>query len=239
MHLVNLAKRVFSHISRWIVRGIFLLVCRVHIRYFGEPPAGIGYIVASNHISHFDPPLLGSCFRRYIDWMAMEELFRNPASAILMNWLCAFKVQRDGTDRSGIRVALRRLDESRVIGIFPEGGIRAGKGSVLEGAAMWPGVSAICVMAGKPIVPSVILGTDRLYRKRNWFSFRRVPVWIGIGEPIFPGADTSGTAARESVQTSLASAFVAIKEKLVSEFKLSPNDLPATPQGRKRENYLP
>ena len=70
----------------------------------------------------------------------MEELFRNRASAILMDWLCAFKVRRDGTDRTGIRTAVKRLQEGRVVGVFPEGGIRAGKGSVLEGAPMWPGV---------------------------------------------------------------------------------------------------
>ena len=83
----------------------------------------------------------------------MEELFLNRGSAVLMDWLCAFKVRRDGTDRTGIRTALRRLEEGRVVGVFPEGGIRAGKGSVLNGAPMWPGVSALCVLSGKPIVP--------------------------------------------------------------------------------------
>src|SRR5206468_11681657 len=110
-------------------------------------------ILASNHISHFDPPFLGSRFCRYVDWMAMEELFRNRASAVLMKWLCAFSVRRDGTDRTGIRTAVKRLKEGRVVGVFAEGGIRAGKESVLEGARMWPGVSALCVLSGKPIVP--------------------------------------------------------------------------------------
>ena len=214
-------------------------MCRTKIVYFGKLPTGTGYILASNHISHFDPPFLGSRFRRYVDWMAMEELFRNRASAVLMESLCAFKVRRDGTDRTGIRTAVKRLAEGRVVGVFPEGGIRAGKGSVLEGAPMWPGVSALSVLSGKPIVPGVILGSDRLYDRRNWFRFRRVPVWIGIGEKISPRTDLPKRDARDLIQKSLSEAFVSLKDRLVLEFGLAQTDLPTSPQARKREDYLP
>ena len=214
-------------------------MCRTKIVYFGKLPTGTGYILASNHISHFDPPFLGSRFRRYVDWMAMEELFRNRASAVLMESLCAFKVRRDGTDRTGIRTAVKRLAEGRVVGVFPEGGIRAGKGSVLEGAPMWPGVGALSVLSGKPIVPGVILGSDRLYDRRNWFRFRRVPVWIGIGEKISPRTDLPKRDARDLIQKSLSEAFVSLRERLVLEFGLAETDLPTSPQARKREDYLP
>src|SRR5438094_9306564 len=118
-----MAQRLFSLFCRWLVRGVFLLVSRTRILYFESPPTGTGYILASNHISHFDPPFLGSRFCRYVDWMAMEELFRNRASAVLMKWLCAFSVRRDGTDRTGIRTAVKRLKEGRVVGVFTEVGI--------------------------------------------------------------------------------------------------------------------
>src|SRR3979490_2798209 len=154
--MLSIRQRAFSLLSRWLVRAIFSLVCRTKIVYYGNLPTGTGYILASNHISHFDPPFLGSRFRRYVDWMAMEELFRHRGRALLMELLCAFKGRRDGSDRTGIRTAVKRLEQGRVVGVFPEGGIRAGQGSVLEGAPMWPGVSALSVLSGKPIVPSVI-----------------------------------------------------------------------------------
>jgi 1-acyl-sn-glycerol-3-phosphate acyltransferase len=216
-----------------------LLVCRTKIVYFGKLPSEPGFILASNHISHFDPPFLGSRFRRYVDWMAMEELFHHRAGAVLMESLCAFRVRRDGRDRTGIRIAVKRLEEGRVVGVFPEGGIRAGKGSVLEGAPMWPGVSALAVLSGKPIVPSVIIGTDRLYNKINWFRFRKVAVWVGFGEPILPQCDLPKREAREVVQKSLSEAFILLKQRLVLEFRLTATDLPTTPQARKRETYLP
>ena len=115
------------------------------------------------------------------------------------------------TGPTGIRIAVKRLEEGRVVGVFPEGGIRAGKGSVLEGATMWPGVSALAVLSGKPIVPSVILGTDRLYNRKNWLRFRRVAVWIGFGEKILPRDDLPKRDARELVQKSLSEAFVSLK----------------------------
>jgi 1-acyl-sn-glycerol-3-phosphate acyltransferase len=232
-------QRLFSFLSRWLVRGIFSLVCRTKIIYFGVLPTGTGYILASNHISHFDPAFLGSRFRRYVDWMAMEELFRNRASALLMEGLCAFKVRRDGNDRTGIRTAMTRLDRGRVVGVFPEGGIRAGKGSVLEGAPMWPGASALSLLSGKPIFPGVIIGTDRLYNKKNWVPFRRVSVWIGIGKQISPRTDLPKREARELLQRSLAEAFISLKKQMVLEFQLAEMDLPTTPQARKREDYLP
>ena len=104
---------------------------------------------------------------------------------------------------------------------------------------MWPGVSALSVLSGKPIVPGVILGSDRLYDRRNWFRFRGVPVWIGIGEKISPRTDLPKRDARDLIQKSLSEAFVSLKDRLVLEFGLAQTDLPTSPQARKREDYLP
>ena len=156
-----------------------------------------------------------------------------------MEWLCAFKVRRDGSDRTGIRTALRRLEKGGWLAFFLKVESGPERDLYLNGAPMWPGVSALCVLSGKPIVPGVILGTDRLYHKANWFPFRRVPVWIGFGEAIFPRTDVPRGRAREVVQESLAGAFVSLKERLMLEFRLSEADLPTTPQARKQEDYLP
>jgi 1-acyl-sn-glycerol-3-phosphate acyltransferase len=239
MAATQFIETLFLELCKFIVRAVLFPVCRIRIAYFASLPTEPGYIVACNHISHFDPPILGAWFRGYVDWMAMEELYRNPASALLMRLLRAFKVRRDGSDRIGIRTALNRLIDGRVVGVFPEGGIRAGTVSVLEGAPMWPGASRLSVLSGKPIVPAVILGTDRLYNRRNWFPFRRVSVWIGFGEPIVPRRDLAKKEARELIQDSLSKAFVSLKNRMVGKFDLASTDLPVTPQARKRENYLP
>jgi 1-acyl-sn-glycerol-3-phosphate acyltransferase len=171
--------------------------------------------------------------------MTMEELFRNRLSAIAFESLRAFKVRRDGNDRTGLRTALKRLQEGRVVGVFPEGGIRAGSGSILERAPMWPGTSALAVLACRPIVPVVILGSDRLYNKATWTRFHTVTIWVGFGDQIVPRSDLTKHDARHLVQRSLTEAFVQVKERLVREFNLAEADLPTTPQARKREDYRP
>jgi hypothetical protein len=80
----NLARRVFSHGFRRFGRVFFFIFCRVHIIHIGRLPQDRAMILASNHISHFDPLLLGTFFARYVDWMAMEELFSHPLAASIL-----------------------------------------------------------------------------------------------------------------------------------------------------------
>jgi 1-acyl-sn-glycerol-3-phosphate acyltransferase len=183
--------------------------------------------------------MIGCWFLRYVDWMAMEELYQARWSAWLMNALSAFPVKRNSNDTSPMRTALHRLKLGRVVGIFPEGGIRTGATSVLEGATMWPGFIAVSLLSGKPVVPCVILGTDRLYLSRNWWPFRRVPVWMISGEPIWPQMSLPREQARETLAREVSAAFLRLKQQAIEKFRIESADLPATPQYRKREDYLP
>jgi 1-acyl-sn-glycerol-3-phosphate acyltransferase len=231
--------RVFSFFCRYLVRLIFAWSCRVHrLRKTQRYPSG-PFIVVANHISHFDPPMFGCWFPRYIDWMAMEEFYRNRWSAWLMRSLCAFPVKRSTGDFASLRAALGRLKIGRVVGIFPEGGIRAGASSVLEGAPVWVGFAGLSVKSDKPVVPCVVVGTDRLYQPKNWLPFRRVPVWMGFGEPINPRTDLPREQAQAILVDQVERSLIALKDELVERFRLLPNDLPQTPQYRKREDAIP
>src|SRR6059058_5156992 len=140
-----------------------------------------GFLLAGNHISHFDPFIISSVVRRKIDWMAMAEFFSLPVLGFLLRAVDAFPADRDRADRKTIRTAIERLKQGRIVGVFPEGGIRDGTRSLLEGAPLRPGASTLAHIARVPILPCVILGSDRLYAKRNWLPLRRTPVWIGFG----------------------------------------------------------
>jgi 1-acyl-sn-glycerol-3-phosphate acyltransferase len=153
--------------------------------------------------------------------------------------LSAFPVKRNSKEAGPMRTALQRLKLGRVVGIFPEGGIRAGAASVLEGATMWPGFTAVSLLSGKAVVPCIILGTDRLYHARNWWPFRRVPVWMISGEPIWPRMDLPREQARETLAREVSAAFLRLKRQATEQFRIENADLPATPQYRKREDYLP
>ena len=191
-----------------------------------------GFLLASNHISHFDPPTISSVVRRKIDWMAMAEFFPVPGLGHFLRAVDAFPAARDRADRKTIRTAIERLDAGRIVGVFPEGGIRDGARSLLEGAPLRAGAPTLAHMAGVPIVPCVILGTDRLYAKRSWLPFGRTPVWIGFGKAISNFPELEKSAARERIETELTAAFQRIYRELREKFELTPDDLPHSPRAR-------
>ena len=194
-------------ISRLLAKLIFLPFGKLCILR-GEFSAMKGaYILAANHISHFDPPILGVATRRKIDWMAMAELFRNPVFSIWARSIGTFATDRDKPDRASVKMALTRLKWQRVVGIFPETGLRDGDCSVLTGGPIDSGVAALAQMSGVPILPCVILGSDRLYNPRNWMPFRRVTVWVGFGEPIAPPAGSEKREARFRLELELRAAL--------------------------------
>ena len=197
-----------------------------------------GFLLASNHISHFDPFIISSVLRRKIDWMAMAEFFPLPVVGLFLRAVDAFPAERDRADRKTIRTAIERLKNGRAVGLFPEGGIRDGTRSLLDGAPIRAGAATLAQLAGVPIVPCVILGSDRLYAKRSWLPMRRTPVWIGFGEAISHSADLDKAAARERFQTELAAAFQKTYAELKEKFQLTSDDLPHPPRERMKKPRL-
>lgn len=171
-------------------------------------------LFAANHISHFDPPLLGVASRRQIDFMAMAELFRNPLLGAFFRATGAFPADRSRTDRAAVRTALRRLAAGRAVGIFPEGGIRTRGESVLEGGAMRPGAATLAALAKVPIVPCVVLGSDALYDPWRWLPFRRSRFLVAFGEPLRIQPGLPGGAARKRLEEELGAAFRALYAEL-------------------------
>jgi 1-acyl-sn-glycerol-3-phosphate acyltransferase len=214
---------------------LFAFAARRRVRFLTPPPRRGGFILASNHVSHFDPPLLTISFPRKIDWIAVVELFHGKFLNAFFTGLNVIPVDRSGADRNALRTAVKRLKDGRVVGIFPEGGIRDGAASIVNGASMKQGVALLSAMSGAPILPGVILGSDRFYNPRSWLPWRRPGVWIAFGTPIEHPKDLSGDALRKHLQQALAREIIALKDRLVSEFGLTEADLPRSPQQRMTE----
>ncbi len=191
-------------------------------------------ILAPNHISHFDPPLLGISSDRPVDWMAMEELFENRVLRTLLRWIGSFPVARGKMDYAAVRTAIARLQHGRIVGVFPEGGLRTGPTSVLEGAPLKPGVSALAQMTQAPVIPCAVIGTDALYNPRRWFPWRHTKVWIVYGEPLAPPPATGDkSAARATFDQKLGQTIRDLYHRTIREEKIPADCLPQTPQKRK------
>lgn len=161
----------FYGFARVVVGGAFRLLFRYRVVGAEKVPLTGGLIVAANHISNFDPPMLGVALPRPISYMAKKELFAMPVARQLLPPLHAFPVDRQAGGTAALRAALRLLKEGRCVGIFPEGGRNVtGHNEEKAGAAF------LAAASGCPVVPAAIVGTRRLR------PFGRVTVVFG--EPV-------------------------------------------------------
>ena len=227
-------KTVVYYAGKSLVRFVFGCVARIRVIGRENARCADGFLLASNHISHFDPFLISLSVRRKIDWMTMAEFFRPPALGFFLRSIDAFPAERDRADLKTIRTAIDRLKSGRIVGLFPEGGIRDGARSLLEGAPLRPGAATLAQLADVPIVPCVILGTDRFYSKKQWLlpRWRDTPVWIAFGKPISCFPELQKSQARERIESELAAAFKNLYAELRERFHLNADDLPRSPQER-------
>jgi len=114
-------------------------------------------LLASNHSSLLDPPLIGSVLPRELDYMAKTGLFSIPGFGGLIRKLNAHPVDRTGSDSAALRLALRLLGDGRALLVFPEGtrGAEGRLGPAHAGAGM------LAALSGAPVLPVYIQGSGR------------------------------------------------------------------------------
>jgi 1-acyl-sn-glycerol-3-phosphate acyltransferase len=158
----------FYRFSHSAVGVLLRVLFRYRVIGIEKIPRDGGVIIAANHISNFDPPILGVAAPRPVSYMAKKELFALPVLRTILPWLYAFPVDREAGGTGALRAALRMLKEGRCVGIFPEGG-RNVTGTNDEKA----GAAFLAAASGAPVVPTAIVGTRRLR------PFARVTVVFG------------------------------------------------------------
>lgn len=196
----------FQRFLKPIFRAVFRLCARVRVKGLEHLPACPPYILFANHISWFDPLLIGSFIPVPIHIMAMKGLFAFPPLAFLMRLVGAFPVRRGSLDRSAIEDAITILARGGVLFIFPEGGIRR----MERGGEMRPGISLIAQRSNAPLVPIGISGCRALYNPMK-LIIRRVQIFLHIGRPFLISSFSSLTgkkmrsAAMERIEKELSS----------------------------------
>lgn len=159
--------------SRFLLDGLVRVVSSWEVRGREHVPRSGGLIVASNHISFFDPPLIGIAAVRELHFLAKEELFRPPVLGSLIRTYNAIPIRRGVADLSGLSKAIEVLRGGEALIMFPEGSrMRDGE---LHPAR--PGVGMLAVGTDALIVPCYISGSDR---PGGWITRRaRLRVWFG------------------------------------------------------------
>lgn len=137
--------------AKALIRVIGFVLWRVRDYGTQNVPATGGLIVACNHISNLDPPLLGAYCPRQISYMAKKELFEIPVLGPLIAAVGAYPVDREGSSASAIKRSVEILRKGGCVGIFPEGGrnVHGDKEARI-------GVALVASLGKAPVVPAYI-----------------------------------------------------------------------------------
>jgi 1-acyl-sn-glycerol-3-phosphate acyltransferase len=173
--------RFFYRFSRFL----FLLLFKVLYRHktFGvkNVPAGRA-IIAPNHVSFYDPPLVGVSCPEEVHFLAKDLLFRGPILGPIIRRLNAFPVSGDGGDLKTIKSLVALLQKGEKVIIFPEG-IRTFDGKL---GPIKAGIARIALRADSPIVPTFIHGTYEVWPRQKKFPKLWGRTLCAFGEPIYP-----------------------------------------------------
>ncbi|HVA28407.1 MAG TPA: lysophospholipid acyltransferase family protein [Candidatus Baltobacteraceae bacterium] len=168
---------VYQFITFWIRVGAIVFY-RIRVSGRENIPRNGAFILAGNHLSNLDPPIVGSfAYPREIHFMAKEELF----SKLILSWLLprvlAFPVNRNGSMRAVLRDSVELLRDGKCLGLFPEGTRnRTGDHDARQGGA-W-----LASQAQVPVVPCAIAGSGgaKLFRTQIKVAYGK-PLYLPVG----------------------------------------------------------
>lgn len=192
----------FGH---WLCRILFDTLWRLKIIGQENIPERGGAIIASNHISFFDPPLIGSAIKREIHYLAKEELFRYPILGWIIKQVNVHPLRRGKQDIRAFKTALHLLQQGQMLLVFPEG-TRSLTGELQKAK---PGAAMLAVRAQVPIVPTFVWNTQQARRFRQFV--------VIFGKPIFPPSEISKKEDYQIISEGIMEAIVRLKKEYLDD----------------------
>jgi 1-acyl-sn-glycerol-3-phosphate acyltransferase len=142
-------------------RTIFATYFRWRVYHDERVPLKGSVILAANHASFLDPPLVGSGLKRDINYLARKSLFRFPVLGWILRTVNAVPVDRDGGGAAGLKAIMDRLHDGGAIILFPEG-TRTTNGELQPARS---GVGLTVIKSDAPVVPVRVFGTYEAWGK--------------------------------------------------------------------------
>jgi 1-acyl-sn-glycerol-3-phosphate acyltransferase len=177
-------------------------------------------LLAANHKSYLDPPLVGAGIAREIRYFAKKELFRVPLLGPAIRGYGAIPVDRSGFDRRGLECALDILAHGQGLLVFPEGTRIRGAGL----ARPKEGIGLLALKSGAAILPAYVESSWEPRRS----LFRRIPVRVHFGRLFRPAGPAPGQLPRDRYRE-IAEEVMAEIQRLGEQAGAGPGGPPAKP----------
>lgn len=196
------------------VYGFFYGLCRLaHQMFFRGDVIGLenlpdtgGYIVAANHVSHLDPPIVGQFLPRQVAFFARKTLWKPGIAAWWLDAVGTIPVDRDGgTSLDAIKRVLQALARGKVVIMFPEG-TRSPNGELQPAK---PGVGLLACKAHVPVVPARIFGSLEAFGRDGRMRLGS-PISVTYGPPLSPAEYDNPADGKERYAKTAARIMAAI-----------------------------
>lgn len=211
--------------GRWWGRVVGLVVAHVlwrtdvrGLEHVADGPV----LLAVNHVSVLDGPLVYSSNRRSVHFLVKKEMFRGFFGWVLRE-VGQIPVDRSGSDRAALVAAVAVLREGGVAGIFPEGS--RGRGDV---AAVRTGIAWIALQSGAPVVPVAVLGTRRTGERAGGLPRLGRRLHVVHGEP-FRLVRPDGVPGKQALAAAAEQVRVRLGEHVLAAVAATGEPLPDDP----------
>src|SRR6266478_2866558 len=155
------------------------LICRYRVSGLDHIPSQGPLLIVANHLSWYDPILVGVVLPRRVWFFTKAEMFRWPIIGLGCRLTGQIPVHRGESDRAALEKGLTYLHEGKVLVVFPEGSVARQE----QMLAAHMGAAMLAIRSGVPVLPIAHTGTRRVLRSlRFWFP----RVDIKIGKPYVP-----------------------------------------------------
>lgn len=193
---VPLKFRISRPILKTIFRGIFRLFGRVRITGKDNIPYQTRYIVAMNHVSIFDPPLIGAFWPEQLEIIGAADVFEKPGQGQILRAYGVIPVHRGEYDRALFNKIISVITAGYPLLIAPEGG----RSHVTAMKRALPGIAYIVEQTRVPVIPVGLVGTTEDFWRRARRG-KRPALEIRIGKPItLPEITARGAEKHEARQ---------------------------------------
>jgi 1-acyl-sn-glycerol-3-phosphate acyltransferase len=173
-----------------LARGILRVIAPGTVRGAEHIPLSGSFILASNHFSFFEPPILAVSSPREIHFMAKKSLFGIPIFGSLIRSLNSIPINRGSADVAGLNQAVALLRGGEPLLIFPEGG--RNKTGRLKGAK--GGIGYLVLATGLPIIPAYVRNSNQILQ----CFLRKRKISVSFGPPLLPDPGWNNLERKEA-----------------------------------------
>lgn len=192
---VPLKFRISRPILKALFRSIFRFLGRVTITGREHIPYRMRYVVAMNHVSIFDPPLIGAFWPEQLEIIGASDVFEKPGQGQLLKAYGVIPVHRGEYDRALFTKIISVIKAGYPLLIAPEGG----RSHVTAMRRALPGIAYIVEQTRVPVVPVGLVGTTEDFWQRARRG-ERPALEIRIGRPITLPENTAKGAEKHELR---------------------------------------